>query len=265
MADLSFGNIAQGYPGGMAPNPNATAQQQEEYRAGWMDTFQRPEVRAALLQFGLQAMQPVGIQQTGPGALAGAVGAGAEAYDTSVKNQQAQAQAATENQRAEEALNVQRSQVDAQLAGQQNQAEMSAADNTAAMDRLMLDIKGKKEIAVLPPNEQELIAGIAAKLISSPPPASYSDLNWADNAVEIARSAVERARPGGASTTPPVPAGTVPPAAPVPANKPPIPPSLQGKYDAGQLRWHGAMSLFQDKITGKYYNLNGEDTELPTQ
>lgn len=247
----SFGQIAQGFPGGMAPNPGATPVEQEQYRAGWMDVLSRPEVRAGLLQFGLQAMQPVPIQQTGPGALAGAVGAGAEAYDTSIKAQAAEAQQGRENARADESLEIQRSQVDATLAGQQNQAEMSAAGDAAALERVRTEIQGRADIAKLPPNEQELIAEIASKLSAAPPVTSYSDPSW--NAVDVARDIVERARPTGA--TPPTGAPPPAPGAGAPTNSPPIPPNLVGKnpgWNARTQRWQ-----LQD---GSVYNQQGVPT-----
>lgn len=68
MADFDLGSALTG------EDPNSAA-------AKWDDFMQRPGNRQALLQIGLQLMQPVGIGQTAGGHIAQAIGAGGEAVD----------------------------------------------------------------------------------------------------------------------------------------------------------------------------------------
>lgn len=152
MADLSFGQQAQGYPGGMAPNPNATPQEQEQYRAGWMETLQRPEVKAGLLQIGLSLMADRPIQESGGGAFANALGQGAAAMGRNEAAQAATQQQAIENAQREQQLATQARSVDVTSEGQQNQADIAAASNAAALERQTLS--GEQAIALkqLPPN-----------------------------------------------------------------------------------------------------------------
>lgn len=68
MADIDLGSALTG------EDPNSAA-------AKWDDFMQRPGNRQALLQIGLQMMQPVGIGQTTGGHIAQAIGSGGEAVD----------------------------------------------------------------------------------------------------------------------------------------------------------------------------------------
>ncbi len=82
-------NPLQGNP---APqNPAMGQQPLPEERAGlasrWQDWMGRPENRAALLQFGLQMLQPVGAGQSQAGAIGQSIGAGAEAQQANIEQQ----------------------------------------------------------------------------------------------------------------------------------------------------------------------------------
>lgn len=70
--------------GGVNVVENPTPVQQAEIENEWMNWFDQPEVKSGLLQFGIQALQPLPVGQTTGGALAGAVGAGMEARDRAV-------------------------------------------------------------------------------------------------------------------------------------------------------------------------------------
>ncbi|MGH7472620.1 MAG: hypothetical protein ACREJW_01650, partial [Candidatus Methylomirabilales bacterium] len=79
--------MAQSFRAGGTPqNPIFSEDVREparEVQPGWAEQFQQqfasPEARAALLQFGIAAMQPVGFGQNLAGHLGQAIGAGAEA------------------------------------------------------------------------------------------------------------------------------------------------------------------------------------------
>jgi hypothetical protein len=262
MAELGFGQYMQGYPGGMAPNPNATPEEQEQYRAGWMDVLQRPEVRAGLLQFGLQMMADRPIQQSGLGAFSGALGSGAEAMTANVKAQEAAQQQELENQRAVENQEIQRSQVAAQLAGQASQAATAAAGETAAMSRLKIKIASDLEIAKLPPNEQDMISNLAAKLLQTTEVGD--DLaTGSDTALDLAKTIVIGARPAPTGTGTEVPSTKVPTTTVPGAGQEsmPVPANLKGR----SLERNRAMNLFRDAQTGEYFNINGEKVSAPGQ
>lgn len=72
----------------------------------WDDWLQRPGNRTALLQMGLQMMQPVGIGQTVGGHIAQSVGAGAEAVDRRETSELKDTIATTKLAQADEKLRI---------------------------------------------------------------------------------------------------------------------------------------------------------------
>lgn len=72
----------------------------------WDDWLQRPGNRTALLQMGLQMMQPVGIGQTVGGHIAQSVGAGAEAVDRRETSESKDTIATTKLAQADEKLRI---------------------------------------------------------------------------------------------------------------------------------------------------------------
>ena len=59
--------------------PNPSPREQEDIAGQWRSWIDNPGNRAALMQFGIAALQPVGLGQTPLGHLGNAIGAGAEA------------------------------------------------------------------------------------------------------------------------------------------------------------------------------------------
>lgn len=96
------GHIAGGQPniGALAAQPpieveTTFAPEDIQRRKGkWLEFFQTPQVQAALLQFGVSALQPRAPGQSTAGALASAVGEGAEAAGRVTAGQQARTQQA---------------------------------------------------------------------------------------------------------------------------------------------------------------------------
>lgn len=93
-------DIGAALTGGQAP-PQAPAANVGNSLTGLLDD---PRARAALLSFGLQAMQPVGIGQTTGGHIAQAIGAGAESYGRAEALDQKAEAAALKNSIAETKL-----------------------------------------------------------------------------------------------------------------------------------------------------------------
>jgi hypothetical protein len=79
----------------------------------WDDWLNRPGNRTALLQMGLQLMQPVGIGQTAGGALAQGIGAGGEAVSRSEEADLKERMAESKLQVADEKLRIAQQQADA--------------------------------------------------------------------------------------------------------------------------------------------------------
>lgn len=118
---IPFGQLAQGYDGtGIpAPTPNPTPEQQQQYHAGWLETFQRPEVMAMLGQFGANISQPTPIGQTDLGAFTSAAAGGQEAYDRNVIAQEKAASDAEASAQRQQQLATQSRAVDVTQQGNQ--------------------------------------------------------------------------------------------------------------------------------------------------
>lgn len=123
--------------GGTEEDPLFTEDVREPAREtspGWMESFRQqfssPEARAALLQFGIAAMQPQGFGQSLAGQLGQAIGAGAEAAG--------RVQAEGERRRArefeEEEKLFQRGQTERRTGALERRAARAARD-TAALTR----------------------------------------------------------------------------------------------------------------------------------
>lgn len=136
---------AQAQP--QAVNPNATPEEKMAYEAGWSDYLQRPEVRASLLQFGIQAMQPVPIQQSGAGAFANAIGSGAQAYDRNVTAQGEAAQQDVKNALAQDELASRNRQVTATETGNRLQYDLGMAGLRSKETIASNALKGKQRVA----------------------------------------------------------------------------------------------------------------------
>ena len=145
-----------------AVNPNATPEEKMAYEAGWTDYLSRPEVRAGLLQFGLQAMQPVPIQQSGGGALANAIGSGAQAYDRNVIAQGESAQQDVKNALAQDELGVRNRQVDVSAEGNQLQYNLGMAGLKSKEDIANKALAGKQRVAEIMADSRESAATKAA-------------------------------------------------------------------------------------------------------
>lgn len=155
MADLispgfdnpSFGNIANGSPGAVAPDPNLPQEVKDQYSAGWMEMMQRPEIRAGLLQFGINALQPVPIGQSGIGGLAAAVGGGAEAYNKNVAAQNADQQRLIENAQKDRALDYTGTGQDIAREGNQLQFDASIYSSDARMRNAQIAAENRTALA----------------------------------------------------------------------------------------------------------------------
>ena len=119
----TLGQYAQPSPVPVA-GPPQNAEELNARASRWDTFFSRPDVLAAMLQFGVQAMQPVPAGQTNLGALGQSLAAGGEAAGrvqkiqreeaaTKVSQEQAQQRIGTEKQRA----NIEQQRAD--IAGQQ--------------------------------------------------------------------------------------------------------------------------------------------------
>lgn len=73
----------------------------EVRKSKWLDFFQKPEMQAALLQFGISALQPKAPGQTTTGAVTASIGEGAEAAGRVTAQRQAGEQQTAENLLAE--------------------------------------------------------------------------------------------------------------------------------------------------------------------
>lgn len=119
------------------PLPVNPAGNVEQYRMGWLEALQNPAVKAGLLQFGLQAMQPVPIQQTGAGGMASAIGAGVGAYNRNIDEQNRAQQTNQENAFKSEELGLKSESIDVQREGNRQQYDVGLkgidAKNTNAL------------------------------------------------------------------------------------------------------------------------------------
>jgi hypothetical protein len=79
----------------------------------WTDWLQRPGNRSAMLQMGLQMMQPVGIGQTAGGHIAQSIGAGGEAMARADTSDLKERVAEAKMQTADERLRISQQQADA--------------------------------------------------------------------------------------------------------------------------------------------------------
>lgn len=123
----------------------------EQLRMGWLEALQNPAVRSGLLQFGLQAMQPVPVQQTGPGAMGQAIGAGVEAYNRNIVEQNRVAQGNQENAFKSEELGLKRESIDVQREGNRQQYDVG-----------LKGIEGRTASAALATRNRLIAAQIAA-------------------------------------------------------------------------------------------------------
>lgn len=95
MADLGS-PFGAPQPAQVQPPTASPPDQQNGLAEQWKGWINAPENRAALMQFGLAMMQPVGLGQTPVGAFGQAAGAGMEARDRSITEQEAKATQAEE-------------------------------------------------------------------------------------------------------------------------------------------------------------------------
>lgn len=170
--DATFGAMTQPLP----VNPGGNV---EEYRMGWLEALQNPAVRSGLLQFGLQAMQPVPVQQTGPGAMGQAIGAGVGAFNRNIEDQNRVAQGNQENAFKAEELGLRGEAIDVQREGNRNQYDVG-----------MAGIEGRNRNALLVSQNRLIAAQISA--------ATRADIatqgamaEWASNEALYGRSITE--------------------------------------------------------------------------
>lgn len=98
---------------GLQVSPPADDQEREQRVQGWKAFLQDPQVKAALLQFGIQALQPVPIGQTTLGHIAGAIGAGGEAAQRVQTAQEAEQQQQLDNELAQRRVKAVETQAEA--------------------------------------------------------------------------------------------------------------------------------------------------------
>ena len=124
-----------------APAPAAAASPEEESLfQEWMKTFQQPEVRAALAQFGIQALQPKAPGQSTVGHLASAAAAGGEAAGR-VTAAETAAQTLAEKQR------IERENIRVQDEATQARRDTSAAEITSRENIAAGDIASREALA----------------------------------------------------------------------------------------------------------------------
>lgn len=112
---MQMGAAVQGGHYGVMPSPPADDADFEQRKGGFMQLFQSPQFRAALMQFGAQMMQPMSIMETPASHVANALTSGMAAGG------RAQTEIEAEQQRQQELLLKQRG-----LDIQQQQADTSA-------------------------------------------------------------------------------------------------------------------------------------------
>ncbi len=66
-------------PSPVQPNPNASPEEKTQLEVGWREYLARPEIKAALLQFGINMLQPVPLGGTPLGQIGSSLGAAAGA------------------------------------------------------------------------------------------------------------------------------------------------------------------------------------------
>jgi hypothetical protein len=157
--DPTLGAMAQPQAG----NPNATPEEKMAYEAGWTRYLQDPAIRSGLLQFAINAGQPVPVQQTGTGALLSAVGGGAEAYDRNLVAQQTQANEAVKQQQQEELLANQRRGQDVTAGGNRSQYDLGMAEIGSREKMSAAEIAGRELVARL--NASNDISTLEKKLL----------------------------------------------------------------------------------------------------
>lgn len=152
------------------PQPQQPANY-EANRAGWQQLLESPEVRAGLLQFAIQALQPQPIGQSPLGGIAQAVGAGGEAAQRVREGQQAEAKSAEEQAlekaKLEEEKRGHTLTYEAALSGQQSREQIAKESAASNITRAQLAMQGK-----MTPSQQirfkALSADYAAKAAVDP-------------------------------------------------------------------------------------------------
>ena len=138
---------------GQAPNPpvpsptQALAPEQEGIKSQWLEFFERPETKAALLQFGINVLQPTTPGQSELGHISSAFGGGLEAAGRVQATEREAAKLAEEQAVDREKIAVDREATQAQrdisterVAGR---SSVQGQADVAATKRLKLEIKAE--------------------------------------------------------------------------------------------------------------------------
>lgn len=99
----SLGRALQ--PGGRTPD-SAGGIDTSKLTSGWNDWINKPNNRAALMQFGIAMLQPMGMGETSTGHFANAVGAAGEAHRRVTTNEQQDVKSSTEAELRESRANA---------------------------------------------------------------------------------------------------------------------------------------------------------------
>ena len=122
---LTLNSQGSGAPGGPtpalgAPTPGAMQAPARDLNKEWTDFLSVPANRSAMIQMGVNLLQPIGLGQSTVGHIGQAIGAGAEAYDRA----RTQEEAAASSQRE---LDIRQQQADADTARAQQSGLTAAA------------------------------------------------------------------------------------------------------------------------------------------
>lgn len=134
-----------GMPAPAAPQPalGDSLLPQVGQPGGWKAWVSRPENRAALVQAGIELLQPLGVGQTPLSRVGTAIGSGMEARDRAITGQQADEQRQVENAIAQQEADARTVAADAALTAADARAK--DPDGLTALQRITLERNRLKE------------------------------------------------------------------------------------------------------------------------
>lgn len=150
MAEL--GPLMQPTPVSPQPMAYPGTPEFEQNRQSWLQVLQEPHVRAGMLQFAVQAMQPVAVGQSPLGALGQAIGSGVEASDRVTEQQMEQQKQLADQQLAQERINAENARVGQAASEARNRTALGYAEIDARRSLLEREYALRQELERLPPN-----------------------------------------------------------------------------------------------------------------
>ena len=129
----SIGNTAQ--PQATKPTPPTTPQAHQQLTSQWLQFLSKPEVQAGLIQFGINALQPVPSGGTALGQIGRAIGAGGEAAGRVRNARKSEAENARQAGLAERKAKVAEEKLKVTREGIQATGKIASERNAAALQQ----------------------------------------------------------------------------------------------------------------------------------